>query len=353
MLFYKNKLNAHQNFSFYLVMIIMIMLLLSNHVSFAEEQAAKALETMPTSASQAKSMTMPNADKKVTQTSDSTQQDLASEDNTEKAMVTGNSTPRAQIKILPPPDRFKQQQQDIKYYLKQTNGAEQYQTFTVDDHEYLVFTDQYTGSINKGVIIILPDWQQNIFAQNALGQLRKTLPNKHWTTLTLAPLPQPENYPSSALDTQQANTENETRLNNYQQTLTKVFNQVIAKAQQFPGPIIYLAQGQQNVMLNKLIKDEKIVQPAALIMLSAYSHNQPLQTTLNQCVALSSFPILDIQLQRDNHMVNQHAMARIKVVKNAMKIDYYPKQLANTVIGQYPDKTLPRTIIGWLRRIGW
>lgn len=271
-----------------------------------------------------------------------------STDNKPATEEKASSTQQTRI-INAPTDAFKQQQQDIKHYLK-GDGIE---AMLVGTDEFITLTDQHNTAINKGVMILIPDWQQSAASPNAINQLRNNMPDQGWTILTLHPPHQPNNYPSKALTAEDRLKENNESLTSYQKKLSEVIATVINKAKNYPGAILIIAEGQHAALIVNMIDSELIEAPGALVMLSSYMPTKAENMKLAEQVAVTEYPILDLYLKRDHRLVLANTDNRKHRVKNEMKVYYRQKQLSNQATSYYPKSSLTREILGWLKAIGW
>jgi hypothetical protein len=251
--------------------------------------------------------------------------------------------------INAPIDAFKQQQQDIKHYL----NSDDVSSILVGTDEFIMLTDKHKTATNKGVMILVPDWQQSAASPNAIRQLRNNMPEQGWTTLTLHPPHQPGNYPSQALATEERLKENNENLTDYQKKLSTVMEAVTNEAENYPGVILIVAEGQHAALIVNMIQNALIEPPSALVMLSSYMPIMRENKKLAEQVAISNYPILDLYLTRDHRWVLANIKNRKDLAKNEMKVYYRQKQLSNQIAGYYPKYLLTREIIGWLKSIGW
>ena len=248
-----------------------------------------------------------------------------------------------------PVNAFDQQQQDIKHYLTQ----EKIIPIMVGTDKYLTIINQHTTPVNKGVMVLIPDWQQSITTPYALNQLRKNMPVQGWTTITLHPPNKPEGYPSQALTAEERNKENIEILENYGKKFAEVMQATIEQAKRFPGGIIVIAEGNNSAVLLDIYQQGLVGAPAAFIMLSSYMPTQPASEKIAQQLAVTDYPILDLYLQRDHHLVQANAILRKASAKRELKIYFRQKQLSNQVTGYYPKNSLTKEIISWLNSMGW
>ncbi|TWX70185.1 DUF3530 family protein [Colwellia sp. C1TZA3] len=318
-------------------LFITLSLLVNSAHSWAMESAPPEKPTENTEQTKSTSSTAPK----------STEADTNTE--TEASTASTKADHPSKVMINAPIDAFEQQQQDIKHYLAQ----EKITPLLVGSNRYLTVISEHTTAINKGVMVLIPDWQQSIATPNALNQLRNNMPQHGWTTITLHPPRKPQSYPSQALTAQERNTENIKTLTNYEKKFAEVMQAVITKAKNYPGVIIVVAEGNHSAVLLDIYQQALVAEPSALVMLSSYMPTLPENDKIAQQLALTNYPILDLYLQRDHRLVIANAKMRKNSAKRAMKIYYRQRQLSNQVTGYYPKNSLTNAIINWLSAIGW
>lgn len=251
--------------------------------------------------------------------------------------------------IQAPTDLFKQQQQDLKHYMK----ASQVSSFLVGPNEYLMMVSKHKTAMNRGVMIIIPDWQQSAISPKVLNHLQQDLPEYGWTTITIHPPQKPTNYPSILNNEEERIAANNKTLTTYKENLAALLKATYEKAKSYPGVIITIAQGNHAALVVDLYQEELVGMPSALIMLSSYMPTQTENDSFAQQLAYSSYPVLDLYLKRDHRLVLNNAIMRKHLVKNELKSVYRQKQLTNHLTTYYPRQTLIKEIIGWLKTIGW
>ncbi len=254
-----------------------------------------------------------------------------------------------EVIINAPIDAFAQQQQDIEHYLTE----ETITPLLVGSDKYLIATNQHTTAVNKGVMVLIPDWQQSIATPNALNQLRQDMPKYGWTTITLHPPHKPNNYPSQALLVNERMTEDDESLKNYRITFADILLAVLEKAKSYPGGIIVVAEGSHAAVILDIYQQKLVNSPSAFVMLSAYMSTLTASNQIAQQLAMTDYPILDLYLMRDNRLVLANAKLRKDFAKREMKVYYRQKQLNNQTTGYYPKNVLAKEIISWLSAVGW
>ena len=271
---------------------------------------------------------------------------------------TSETTPKT-IPIPSPVSLTLQYKEDLKHYLP----ADKIKPLLAGPDDYITLITENTSVNNKGVAILLPDWQQGATNPKAINFLRNKLPEQGWTTVSIQPSSKPTNYPSSALKISEQQQENKTIIDEYKLKLGTMMNAVISKANEYPGIVIIIAQGNHGAMLVELLNQGEeppiVTQPPnALILLSSYvlTNNELIDETnaaFAKKLAYSEYPILDLYLRHDNPIVLDKAKQRSALSKKEMKVYYRQRQLNNPDMGYYPEQELLTQINSWLKSIGW
>jgi len=248
-----------------------------------------------------------------------------------------------------------QHQADLKHYLPATKVK----PILVGAQEYITLVNESISPNNKGVAILVPDWQQGAVNPKAINFLRKALPKQGWTTISVQPNAKPDNYPSTALKLSTQIEENKTSLDDYKINFIAMINAISDKAKEYPGIVIMIVQGNHGaILMAALDSNDNLQAPNAIILLSSYVLTS--DTLLDEgnrdfakALANSEPPVLDLYLKHDNAIVIAKAPQRLALAKQEMKVYYRQRQLNNTAQGFYPKQALLSQINGWLKSIGW
>jgi hypothetical protein len=272
----------------------------------------------------------------------------------DSSLPHSTKTISAQPTFIEPISQLTQHKQDIQHY----QIAVEVRPLLVGTDEYITIIKKQTSINNKGVMILLPDWQQGINDPKAVNYLLNTLPALGWNTIAIQPDNKPTNFPSMALTTDDQTKENKLNITAYKNKLSALLNAIMNIAKQYPGIVVVIAQGNNAALLVELYEKESTDLPNALIMLSSFRESNPdLVNDVNekfaQQIAQNNLPILDLYLRYDNPIVLAKAEQRKQLAKQAMKTYYRQRQLNNTATGYYPSKELIKQITGWLKVIGW
>lgn len=269
-----------------------------------------------------------------------------------------DKTPKthSQTETIPLPIALDQQYKaDLKHYLPSTKVN----PILVGTQEYITLINENSSPNNKGVVILIPDWQQGAVNPKAINFLRKSLPNQGWTTISIQPNAKPDNYPSIALELTTQNEENKTKLDDYKINFSAMIKALISKAKEYPGIVIMVAQGNHGAILIEILASNDTLQaPNAIVLLSSYvlTGNKLLDegnSRFAKTLANSEPPVLDLYLKHDNAIVIDKAPQRLALAKQEMKVYYRQRQLNNTAMGFYPEQALLIQINSWLKSIGW
>lgn len=283
---------------------------------------------------------------------------LAQEDKQDSAKTAKENKNEKQAKIPSPISVEQQHKEDLTHYLPANRVA----PILAGPDDYLTLVSENTSVNNKGVAILLPDWQQGAVNPKAINFLRKTLPNQGWTTISIQPANKPKGYPSKALKISEQQQANKVIIDEYKAKLTALINAVLTKSKESPGIVIIIAQGNHGGMLVDIFdqqsENQNSTAPDALILLSSYLLNSSelldeTNTEFAKKLAYSEYPILDLYLKHDNPIVLNKASQRLAMARQDLKAYYRQRQINNTATGYYPEQELLTQINSWLKSIGW
>ena len=276
------------------------------------------------------------------------------EKDKQEKTATASTKPNKPVDIPMPVSLELQQKNDLNHYL----AKEEIKPILAGLDDYITLVTKHSSQNNKGVAILLPDWQQGATNPKAINFLRTALPKQGWTTITIQPASKPSNYPSLALKIEDQQKENDDIIKEYKEKMSVMINAIMKKAREYPGIVLMVAQGNNGAMLADLYHQGKNKPANALILLSSY-----LQTShafidsanegFAQSIASSDYPVLDLTLKHDHPLVISKTAQRAALAKQEMKIYYRHRQLNNSMTGYYPERELLGQINGWLKTIGW
>jgi len=276
-----------------------------------------------------------------------------------KTSDTKTNTNKESKVIIPlPVSQELQHKEDLTHYLPANNIS----PILAGPDDYLTLINENTSVNSKGVAILLPDWQQGAVSPKAINFLRKALPKKGWTTISIQPASKPDNFPSSAITISDQKLANKTIIDDYKKKLSALINALLTKSKEYPGIVIIIAQGNHGAMLVDIFEQQNSSQdgimPNALVLLSSYLLNSnelidETNTAFAKKLANSEYPVLDLYLQYDNPIVLNKAAQRLTIASQELKAYYRQRQIKNSAAGYYPEKALITQITSWLKSIGW
>ncbi|REL36803.1 DUF3530 family protein [Thalassotalea euphylliae] len=302
------------------------------------QQAPDADQAASDSAMQDKSMQEKNMQDK-----NMADGDMKSSDMAGKGMADDQSN------IRPPVSLIEQFTQDIERSLD--SGL--VNPMLAGTEDFLTILQPDNHSTDRGIAILLPEWNQAATDTRAINYLRQHLPNEGWTTIAIQPITKPENYPSQQLKPSLAAEENKEMLTKYAEQLAPMLTSVMEKAAEYPGVFLVIAQGNNAAILLDLYEQAAVEQPNALITLSAHRQSAAGNQRLAEQIAGSELPVLDIVLKKDVHWIKYFAQDRQKAAKRELKPIYRQRELTNFRAGYYPEERLAKEIKGWLTTVGW
>ena len=159
---------------------------------------------------------------------------------------------------------------DINHYFQ----SDEVKTLLAGPNDFITLIKESVTSNNKGVVILLADWQQTAITPKGLNYLRTEMPNQGWTTISIQPPNMPENYPSKALKLAERQEENHKIITAYQQNLSAIMTRVMEKAKNYPGIFVVIVAGSHGAILTDLYQQGKNSPPNAFIVLSSYMYTK-------------------------------------------------------------------------------
>lgn len=260
--------------------------------------------------------------------------------------------------------------------------------------EFAVITrEDFTGR-TKGVAILLPDWNSSTSTSVDLANLRVQLNDYGWATMAasipdkpsfqpvaIPDLPQsntptdntneeessdedsPQSPPQStaSLPAPYAATERSTTLETqitdniattYRQLLNLRVNSLYQEAENYPGFFIILTQGCTAASLMRLVAEQQIEPPEAIILISAFCPDTEINEQLNIDIAQSNVPILELFRKTDPSWVTSSIPRRKKLAYKFFKSHYRQRELFSTHHSTKKQERLLKEVYGWLTKMG-
>ncbi|WP_299270796.1 DUF3530 family protein [uncultured Psychrosphaera sp.] len=312
--------------------------------------------------------------------------------------LSTSATFAASVDDTPPIDLSELQAIDIKHYVQDR----EINILTLDESEYLTLMKEETTGFPRGIAFIVPEINQSITKQPAINMLYDNLTEYGWRSLLLT-MPNIEqtngsfnnvqktdnqSTPGSSEDGQQqekdpsvqtnagsnVSTKNDSqaardpnlRLKAYHQddifssqTNAEIEDEILKRvesawqyAEQFPGYFIFICQGKSCAWLTSLFQQQKLMQPDALIMLSAHMPQQDLNDLFAQQLSETEFPVLELFKQMDNQWVSSSIQYRRKLARKHYKTDYRQRKLNSHIAFGNNNMRTVKEIYGFLTAVG-
>jgi hypothetical protein len=279
----------------------------------------------------------------------SAQEEKETSKKEETTAPTSITIERSKINIAAPTSLETINKNDIKHYV----DNEKIKPLLAGTADFLTLINNEITSNSKGVVILLPDWQQLATTPKNMNFLRDILPKQGWTTITVLPPNKPTLYPSHALTKEDQQKENQQTLQAYLAKLAPMMEKVMEVAKEYPGIFIVISEGSHAALLMELYQQEKVTLPNAFIVLSSYMLTAQASTQYAHALAQSDFPVLDLYLRQDHPLAQKNAPLRLALAEKEIKPYYRQQQISNTYPNYYPQEKLLIAINGWLKSIGW
>jgi hypothetical protein len=235
-----------------------------------------------------------------------------------------------------------------------------------DTDFYVLFRDDMTGR-PRGVALLVPDWGQNALNTRGIDFLRTSLNEYGWVTLSMT-VPQASDpvfntkitilpagsqpAPTVISSKQPLNFADEGFMAQYEFQLKMRMMALTAEAENYQGYFVVIAQGSSAAVLASLYAKEELDEPEALILLSANAPNMAQNQLLNQNIAATAIPTLDIYQSRDSRWIHKNVIARRKLAKKQFKVAYRQKELHGDISYHNQNQRMLKIVYGWLSRMG-
>ncbi|MDU0114469.1 DUF3530 family protein [Psychrosphaera aquimarina] len=287
---------------------------------------------------------------------------------------------------------------DIRHYVQD----QEINILSLDDHDYLTLEKEETTGFPRGIAFIVPEINQPITQQPAIKMLYDNLTEYGWRSLLLT-MPNLEQNNGSLHDVPKADTEEspsapdvsqspetsstlpeepgqEMAASNDSQTTaepnlnikafhqediysevenTKIEQEILKRvetawqyAEQFPGYFIFICQGKSCAWLTSLFQQQKLMQPDALVMLSAHMPQSNLNRQFAQQLSETEFPVLELFKPMDNQWVTSAIHYRKKLARKNYKTDYRQRKLNSHVAFGDSNLRTVKEIYGFLTAVG-
>ncbi|CAM4160545.1 DUF3530 domain-containing protein [Pseudoalteromonas ostreae] len=246
------------------------------------------------------------------------------------------------------------------------------------DTEFLSLYRQHMSAQQRGVVLIIPDWQHLPTNNNGLNFLRTQLNDLGYATIAMtvpdidwqAVPPTDERETTEPAATEQAtNLDNSADtatpvvhvdaiahmsnaiIDNYKLNLIARFNALYQSALDEAGKIVVIAQGASAGVLIEHYGEFPNTNIDAFVSLSSYLPNSKRNQQLNATISTISPPLLDIYYNIDNPDLLLSVADRKRWVKRHSKYDYRQRELFGLRSESEQHERLTKEVDGFLRRL--
>jgi hypothetical protein len=274
-----------------------------------------------------------------------------------------------------PMNRAQLQALDIQHYVKDKEII----TLSTQDFDFISLLKEETTGFPRGIAFVLPDIDQPIGQQAAMTAVYDKLNNIGWTTMALTmPSPEivqpdvnlwqlqqdlinqaqtePENPPADQNLQLKAGHQDDVYSQTYIETiekdLTARMQAAMEQAQNYPGFYLYICQAKTCAWLTRLIQQQAITAPDALVMLSAYLPQENLNDEFAQQVAKTDFPVLELYRDQDANWVYKQMKTRQLTARKNFKTNYRQRKLFYAFDYKAQQARTVKEIYGFLTAVG-
>uniref|UniRef100_UPI00387F5686 DUF3530 family protein n=1 Tax=Pseudoalteromonas mariniglutinosa TaxID=206042 RepID=UPI00387F5686 len=275
--------------------------------------------------------------------------------------------------FISPPPWSNQINSDIKRFISE----DEIRPLLVDEVEFISLYRQHMAPQQRGVALIIPDWQHLPTNNAGINFLRKelndvgyatiatTIPDIDWLAVDKADSENDDTDAASSTEEPAADV-NQTQeithaeaspavsnaiIDHYKSNLIARFNALYQSASNEQGKIIVVAQGASAGLLLEHFASFPRTNIDAFISLSSYLPNQQRNQNLNASLSTISPPLLDIYYSVDNPDLTHSVEQRKRWVRRNSKYDYRQRELFGLPAQPEQHQRLLKEIDGFLRRL--
>ncbi|BDF93316.1 MULTISPECIES: DUF3530 family protein [Pseudoalteromonas] len=249
------------------------------------------------------------------------------------------------------------------------------------DTEFLSLYRQHMSAQQRGVVLIIPDWQHLPTDNDGINFLRTQLNDLGYATLAMTvpdidwqavptEAENPQSKPANSNQTESDNNDDSPTtppakpvhveaiaqisnaiIDNYKLNLIARFNALYQSALNEDGKIVVIAQGASAAVLLEHYAQYPSTNIDAFISLSSYLPNSQRNQQLNATISTISPPLLDIYYSVDNPDLLLSVADRKRWVKRHSKYDYRQRELFGLRSEPQQHERLTKEVDGFLRRL--
>lgn len=229
--------------------------------------------------------------------------------------------------------------------------------------EFTALLSEQTQATVRGVAILLPDMTVSPAQASAFLRLRYQLNDYGWITLAgLVPdlskgeeITQDEAVLKKYSDRPNSSTYYfpESLQANYRAQIKLFVSALQQEAKNYPGLILFVAQGATAGWLIESFEKKEIKQPDALVLIAPYLPDHKLNQGLATKIARLPMPILDVWSEQDSHISLSTVSKRVQASKRHLTMHYRQRELFGLAGFEPREARLGKEIYGYLTYLGW
>lgn len=263
--------------------------------------------------------------------------------------------------------------------LANTQQADQYTQISNDSDSFYVIHRPSQLSLNKGLMIFLPDANSAYGSRTSIMQLANKMPQWGWTTVLLpgselsnqvsAQVPQQSEAETQVNEQTPAATQqaadaalpvqiaypvfDKNALEQFSQQLVSRLALVQKEYESVRGHRVIVVEGQSSVSFLSDMTKTKTTTPDAIVLSNPYQLSYESNQTIPDLIARTSPPVLDLVSTSDNRWSHATKQQRIIASRVGLKGNYRQREWHGT--GAHEDEVdhMAREVYGWTSSLGW
>ena len=212
------------------------------------------------------------------------------------------------------------------------------QNLTAGDEPFSVLIKKSETLKIKGIAILIPDAGKQVISPYQMMFLRSSLAQKGWNTLLITP----PAWAQSEQGWQNFRTELQARLEVTQ-----------AKADEMQGKKMLIAEGASAASLLQIYAEEKMPQPAGLVVLSPYLPDTAFNQRIPAWYGKFNYPLLDVYCANDNRWSASTVKNRATTAKQNGRLDFRQAKMIIPPPNEASQTWLTNQIHGFADYLGW
>ncbi|MCU4677433.1 alpha/beta hydrolase family protein [Catenovulum sp. 2E275] len=240
--------------------------------------------------------------------------------------------------------------------------ADQIKTVMAAEQSIPVLINEQTGPSARGKALLLPDINLQAYQSQSFSNLPDKLNDYGWVTIgSIAPndltgvwqLNEEQAKTLTAQPIKGAEQISEADASAVKTQLKIMLNALNTEAENYPGLVLYVAQGATAGWLIEALSAGDIQLPDTLVLISPYLPEYQLNKNLAKKIANLDIPVLDIWSEFDNRWALATVKHRQQAAKKYLTLHYRQRQLFARTGLNPRDNRLAKEIYAYITYLGW